>query len=178
MNAYLVRRVGVASAVIAASTWTATSLAQGTAVVAQPPTRPAPAETITTGYSGPNRAMLGSGVAVFGLSYVPAVIVASQSPQSVDSKLYIPVAGPWLDLANRPSCGAGAAPCDEEGRNRALVAVDGAFQGLGALLTVGSFLMPEHKQVVTTTVGVDKPEVHFGPARLGSGYGVSAYGSF
>ena len=41
----------------------------------------------------------------FTLAYVPAVLVAQQSTQSADNHLYVPVVGPWVDLADRPTCG-------------------------------------------------------------------------
>lgn len=179
MKRELVRNLGIAGPVVAIATWAATTSAQGSAMVAQPAATAVPTHEVVSAYRGPNRALLGSGIALLGLSYVPAVVIGAQSTQSADQKLYIPVAGPWLDLANRPPCSGADACASGESGNRALIAVDGVFQGVGALLVVGSILMPERQQVVITAKATDKPEVHFSPAQLGpGGYGVSAFGRF
>ena len=161
-----------------ALTWSSASFAQDTVVVNQPAPAPA-AEGSTAGYSGPNRALIGSGLVTFGLSYIPAVIVAGESGQSTDHHLYVPVIGPWLDLGDRPGCGAGSIGCDSESTNKVLLAVDGVFQGLGVLTTVAGFLTPESHVVTTRTAEADKPTLHLSPAHLGAaGYGLAAFGSF
>jgi len=132
--------------------------------------------------SGPNRAMLHSGIWTLGLSYVPAVVVAAESGRHGDKNLYIPVAGPWMDLSARGSCPPNTT-CSNETTNKVLLAVDGVFQGIGALDIVGAFLFPETRTI--TAASRDKTQLHVGglslrftPARLQSGYGVSALGSF
>lgn len=127
--------------------------------------------------TGPNRALLRSGLAVFALSYVPAVVVAASNSRSDDNYLYIPVAGPWLDLSRRQNCGM----CDNETLNKALIITDGIFQGIGALEFATSFLFVE-----TTTVreaAAPKPETQhlslkIGPAAISSGYGIMAMSKF
>jgi hypothetical protein len=135
-------------------------------------------------YTGPNRALISTGLVTFGLSYVPAVIVAGTSSQPADNHLYIPVAGPWLDLADRPACGAPVSdaaampsiPCDMETTNKVLLGVDGVFQGIGALTTLVGLLSPEHEEEAVTT---GKPTLHVTPARMGKGgYGIAAFGNF
>jgi hypothetical protein len=182
MKGYLVRSMGVATAVAVASTWAAASFGQDEAPLPRPPP-PAPTEVLVPTYHGPNRGMMGSGFLVFGMAYVPAVVVAAQSTQAADQKLYIPVAGPWLDLASRPSCAgataAAAVACDNDAGNRALIAIDGIFQGLGALFVAGSLFVPEHPRAMTTAQAEARPRVHISPAHLGpGGYGVAATGSF
>jgi len=133
--------------------------------------------------TGPNRALLHSGIWILGLSYVPAVIVAAESNRYGDKRLYIPVAGPWLDLTTRSNCSMNAA-CSNETTNKILIVVDGVFQGLGAFNIVGAFVFPE-----TRTVAVSSSErsntqtstlsVHILPARVGRGaYGLAAVGTF
>jgi hypothetical protein len=135
-------------------------------------TRPAH-ETVVTG--GPNSAMLSSGLFAFGVPYVASVIVASTSNYDPDKNLYVPVAGPWIDFANRGSCGGfGQRTCENETANKVLLVADGVFQGIGALEIVGAFLMPETYTVVAT-----EPRVVVGPSRVGqSGYGLAAGGTF
>jgi hypothetical protein len=185
MKRHIALALGIAGIAALSST---TASAQDTNVYTAPPAPAAPVQTTTTagppatvetttGYSGPNRYMIGSGLVVFGLSYIPAVIVAAQSSQTEDHHLYVPVVGPWLDIANRPACGPGSVGCDTETTAKVLIAVDGVFQGVGALTTVLGFLTPEHHSVTTTAS--DKPTVTFTPAQIGpTGYGAAAIGSF
>ncbi len=170
---------GAALACVASSTVSsaqqeaAPSLAAKAAVVT--PAAVAVPETTET-YAGPNRALVGTGLVTFGLSYVPALIVASQSNQQADHHLYVPVVGPWLDLVNRPACGPESVACDTETTNKVLIGVDGVFQGIGALTLIAGFLSPEHESEVVTT---GKPSIHLSPARMGAGgYGVTAFGDF
>src|SRR5580698_9865082 len=68
-----------------------------------PDTAPAESPPPAIGTAG---TLLLSGAVTFGFSYVPAVMTASESTFAIDKQLYVPVVGPWLDLANRPNCGA------------------------------------------------------------------------
>lgn len=150
---------------------------QNTEIVTQPaPVAPAAEQTA---YTGPNRALISSGILTFGLSYIPSVVVAAESSRSADHHLYVPVVGPWLDLGDRPGCGAGSIACDTETTNKVLLVADGIFQGLGVVTTVVGFLVPERAEVVTTTAQNDKPSLHLTPAQFGSsGYGLAAFGRF
>lgn len=132
-------------------------------------------ETVST--TGPNRGLLRSGLFMLGVPYVTSVIVAAQSDHPGDNNLYIPVAGPWMDLAGRGSCGnVGGPSCDGETVNKVLLVVDGIFQGLGALDIVGAFVFPETR---TVYAGSTPPRVVVAPAYYGrDGYGVSAFARF
>ena len=83
------------------------------------------------GAAGP--AVLFSGLVTFGLSYVPAVMTASESGVPVDKQLYVPVAGPLIDLGTRPTCGPATVSCSAEIGNQALLIADGFFQGLAVV---------------------------------------------
>lgn len=136
-------------------------------------------ETVLTETTGPNRAMIRTGVAVFTLSYVPAFLVAATNTRSDDEYLYLPVAGPWLDLTHREPCHS----CDSESFNKALLVTDGIFQAVGALEIVGSFLFMETRVGATAitkrkTVSAKLIPVSITPAWVGGGYGVSATGAF
>jgi hypothetical protein len=162
--------------VTAALAWSGAASAQQatqTTVAAQP----AHAETV---YEGPNRGMIGSGLVMFGLAYVPAVIVASQSTLDADHHLYVPVAGPWMNLSERPQCNSARAACDQETSNRVLLVVDGVFQGVGALTTfIGLVTTERETRTVTTRTATDKPSIHFTPASMGAGgVGAAAFGTF
>ncbi len=134
--------------------------------------------------SGPNRALLHSGIWTLGLSYVPAVVVAAESNRVADKRLYVPVAGPWLDLASRGSCYPNNTPCNHETTNKVLIVVDGIFQGIGALNIVGAFLFPETRTVTVSSAApegkrVSSLTVHLVPAQVGGrAYGLAAIGTF
>jgi hypothetical protein len=138
-------------------------------------------ETVVAGHerstvTGPNRALLSSGVWTLGASYVPALVVAIESSQSADKNLYVPVAGPWIDFAARdcPSCA-------HETANKVLLVTDAIFQGIGALQIIGSLLFVETR----TTAALSEPRVaklpplQVAPTRLAEGgYGLAARGAF
>jgi hypothetical protein len=122
--------------------------------------------TVTT----PNPTLLRSGVITLGAAYVPAFVVGVQSPRAVDRNLTVPLAGPWMDLAQR-----GCPGCAEDRLSKVLLVTDGIFQGIGALNIVGSFLFPKVRVVALSESTV----IAFSPARLpAGGFGVNANGVF
>ncbi len=128
---------------------------------------------------GPNADLIGAGLVTFGLAYLPATIVASSSDVRADQHMYVPVAGPWLDMSSRPICGSATA-CDTETGFKVLLAADGIIQGLGALMTLAGILSPE-PPAASAPVVVEKPTMHLQvtPAHMGSsGYGLAAFGKF
>jgi len=100
---------------------------------------------------------LRGGILALGVPYAASVVVAATSDRSEDKHLYIPVAGPWMDLANRSGCGNPGQPsCDKETAYKVLLIGNGILQGVGALEILGSFLFPE-----TRTVSVTKNQHRF-----------------
>jgi len=117
--------------------------------------------------------MVGSGLTIFAFSYLPAVIVGATSGLNADRTLFVPLAGPWIDFAQRPGC-TPAGQCNTENTDRVLLAIDGVFQGIGALTTVGAFL--DHQ---TRGTALDSSRLRVVPAQVGSsGYGLIALASF
>jgi hypothetical protein len=117
-----------------------------------------------------------AGITLFTISYAPSAYIASQS--QVDKSLFIPIAGPWMDLATRPACtppivAAGYSlpvdPCIGETITRAALVLSGAIQGLGAVITL--FGLPTHAQVAGGDHGV---HVSIVP----TGLGAAAFGTF
>jgi hypothetical protein len=176
-----------ALAAIAAATWTSASYAD---------TAPAPSAAVTfpgsapvveeTTYVPPNRAILAGGLIAFAGSYVPSVVVAAANGNSFDNRLYIPIAGPWIDLGQRPGCAGSQFNCSRESGFAGLLIVDGVVQALGALATGLAFVVPERRTRVLSASAdrarrsaPQKLAVHVVPARLGQdGYGVAAFGGF
>jgi hypothetical protein len=139
---------------------------------------PAAATELTT-YRPPNVPILAAGIGTFVASYGAAITVGAANSNSADNNLFIPIAGPWLDLQNRPSCGGPGAPsCSIEDGSRALLVIDGIFQGLGVLAIGLGLVVPEKRHTVVSA-RTQKPSVHVFPAQVSrDGYGVAAAGAF
>lgn len=146
-----------------------------------PPTLVAPHEMGTYQEERPNVGLITTGIVTLGLSYGTSAIVAATSKNPADRHLYVPVAGPWMNLAQRGHCEGRA--CGSEGTYKALLVADGIFQGLGALEIIGGMLTTETRTVSTgrssSPSTAASPSVRVSPARFGQGaYGVTAYGTF
>jgi hypothetical protein len=147
-------------------------------VVAAPQTRYSETSTVN---EGPRYNMLVvSGLVTFGVSYGAAVAVAATSDHQGDKRLYVPVVGPWLDLADRGSCTIGSSACDGETTSKVLIVVDGIFQGAGLLAVVGGVLAPGGSSSShSTSTSVSRTGVHFAPVSFGAGApGLAAFGQF
>jgi len=123
--------------------------------------------------------LLVTGLVTLTLSYVPAFVLASQSTLPIDQHLYAPVIGPWVDLANRPQCGATTVMCNTEGANQALLVADGIVQGLGALEILVGLATVASESPSNTPKVEDKVGVRVTPMQFGvGGYGLGAVGKF
>ncbi len=91
-----------------------------------------------------------------------------------DKKLVYPVAGPWMDLANRDCVNNN---CSNEDLNKALLIADGVVQGIGALGVLMSFVLPEKTTRRWYLIGQDG--THVTPMKMGyAGFGLGAVGRF
>src|SRR5262249_24767721 len=97
----------------------------------------------------PNRLLLFSGAGVFAASYVPSFVVVAASDRDGDGWLYVPVLGPWGDLAARDGCGPNS--CGREALNKILLIASGAAQVVGVGGVVASFFVPESQTKITAT---------------------------
>lgn len=168
------------SGVLAVLAWTALASAQTASAqtAAAPPVAPPAATERQISYGRPNTVLVGGGLSIFLASYVPSAIVAVVNDNSYDKHLYIPVAGPWLDLANRPGCGGnGQSGCPTEDGYRALLVVVGSFQALGVLATTIGLAVPERR--ITLPPKTAKATLHVLPAQVSrNAYGLAAFGTF
>ena len=126
----------------------------------------------------PNPYLLTTGFILFGGSYIPSLIVAAESSNPSDQHLYVPLAGPWIDLANRGGCPVSSNSCNTETTNKVLLGVDGVFQAIGTLEVIWGFLRPVHEDVTVVHATRYTPEIHFEPTKLAGGYGLTAFGKF
>jgi hypothetical protein len=136
-------------------------------------------QTADTAYeaTGPSMAMIGSGVSIFALSYLPAVFVGATSGLGADRSLIVPLAGPWIDLTQRHDCGP-VSSCNSENTAKVLIITDGVLQGLGALTVVSGFFTTVYETRTVRTARL-QPTLQIGPGKVGSsGYGLWAVGTF
>jgi hypothetical protein len=171
----------VTAATLVLTAWTSHALADETShaqdpsttnvgPVAPPVVISPPRDVITIQEKTPNAGLITSGVMLFGIPYAASVIVAASSDRQGDKNLYIPVVGPWMDLADRGQCFGPR--CDNETSNQVLLVANGILQGVGVLQIVGGFVFPSTR-TVTRTAGV-----HVTPTGGRSSVGLAAYGSF
>ncbi|WP_437952750.1 hypothetical protein WME98_20075 [Sorangium sp. So ce296] len=107
-------------------------------------------DTVTITDSVPNRGLIWSGVAVLGTTYGISTVVATFSDRPADRALWVPIAGPWIDLGTRGKCG-GDRSCNTEATNKVLLVADGLGQAIGALQILSGFIFPAKRTV--TEVG-------------------------
>jgi hypothetical protein len=137
----------------------------------------APTHDVSRARTKPNSMLLKSGIVLLGVPYTASILVATTSDHRADRYLYVPVAGPWMDLSARDStreCQIGQ-PCKNDGVNRGLLIANGVFQGLGALEVLGAFLFPENVQ---SQGGAQKEGLRVSPSSFAGGYGLVASGTF
>jgi hypothetical protein len=80
---------------------------------------------------GDSKALVATGALVMLGSYTASVNVAGMSDVHTAPYLYIPLAGPWLMLAEWPRCDATSPACDHSSNADAMLVADGALQLAG-----------------------------------------------
>lgn len=115
--------------------------------------------------SKPNGVLVGTGVGLFGASYLGALLYAlgtcsaQEDCRKGSQFLYIPVVGPWLTAATAPTSGGAA-----------LAAFDGGVQTIGAALFAAGFIWKKQFVVWQDPTGAASLEVT--PVAAGTGAGV------
>lgn len=103
------------------------------------------------GHVGETRATsaLVFGIALFSLSYVPSFAIAAESSKTSDRGLYVPIAGPWIAFAQRPTCvetnAPGPSQCIGDNVEKLALVGSGTLQALGVLFFVMG--LPSRTQV-------------------------------
>jgi hypothetical protein len=121
----------------------------------------------TTRTRRPNVPLLTTGTSLFLLAYLPTVI--TQAAKDRNDNLYIPIAGPWMDLADNQQSTA----------EKTLLSLSGVLQGLGALGVVSSFFVPERRTRNWYLIGGGTRRAFSVSPQVGRAmYGVGAQGRF
>ena len=111
-----------------------------------------------------NTSVIATGAVTFGLSYGIAAFAASQSDRDSDRRMYVPLLGPWLAIADRDPCPVEQQSCDDETTDKVLMAVDGVFQAAGVVAVVYGVMTP---RTVTTRTRTASTESHVVPMSMG-----------
>ena len=111
--------------------------------------------------------MFTTGALVFAGSYGASVIVAGSSNRKGDDRLWVPVMGPWLDLADRGSCPIEMSSCDHETTDKVLLIADGIFQAAGVLAMVDGIMQPVHRRRTVIEAREEYRKTRIAPASLG-----------
>lgn len=120
----------------------------------------------------PHRPLLITGGLMLAGSYATTAAFAGANGPDGDKDLFIPIAGPWINLANRTCSGE----CTNETRDTLLIAGSGVLQGVGAALMITSFFVPEKIPAARIQAGPVKMQV--GPTAGAASGGLGAIGTF
>lgn len=131
------------------------------------PPRDEPASTVYTN-KRPNTALLVTGVALFASTYVTTAAVHAGNGREggVDDHLYIPIAGPWINLGQS----------SHETRDDVLIVGSGILQGVGAGLAISSLFIPN--KVETARISAGPVKMNVTPTTYAGGAGLGAVGTF
>jgi hypothetical protein len=125
----------------------------------------------------PHSTLLSTGVGLFVIGYGSSVVAGAVSNRDEDKNLFIPVVGPWMDLADR-DCGSRGCGGNED-LAKAMIVTSGIVQGAGVIMGLSSLFIPE-----TTSVKEErrsaavKPTVRVTPVSFGAGAGAGVVGRF
>lgn len=156
------------------STTTTTSAEDVSAAAPMPPVTSTPmtsGETTTVyQHQRPNRPLLITGSALLVGTYATTAAVSGANGPVADRDLYIPIVGPWINIADRDT------NRPDNTRDTLLIAGSGVLQGIGAALIVTSIFVPESVPAARISAGNVKMQVT-PTAGYGSG-GLGAVGTF
>jgi hypothetical protein len=162
------RSTGASGAMLPPSTTTPTSTT--TPVTTTSPT-PSGESTVIYSKRTPNKAVLITGASLLVGTYVTTAALAGANGSVADKDLYIPIVGPWINIGDRPS-----STRSESTRDTLLIAGSGVLQGIGVLMAVGSFFIPEKVPAARISAGNVKMEVI--PTAAAGSAGLGAIGTF
>lgn len=111
-----------------------------------------------TAETQPNQLLLATGIATAGFTYAASAYVGLTSPHASSHWLVLPLAGPWVSLGTRGTCGrSSASTCEVESAYKTLLVVDGIVQLAGAAQILAAFFQREPKRSSITIAPVHVP---------------------
>jgi hypothetical protein len=138
----------------------------------------APARDTTVRYQverGFNVPIIVTGSILFIGGYAGALGSAWASDRPEYDQMYIPIAGPFMTLAERGTCSQ--LPCRGSGGEKVFLVADGMLQSVGLVMTIAGLVIPETR-LVPVRVGSSSVRVQVAPSAGLGGTGLSAFGSF
>ena len=137
-------------------------------------------QKVPPGYYVEDRGIMGlqiAGPVTLGIPYVLGLLIVSAMDYPNRSAwLIVPAAGPFITLGIREdSCKIDRdASCQEEDATaRTFLIMDGAMQAAGAAMFITGVAVRRQRLVRETVV-----DLHLTPMRIGSGFGLGAFGTF
>jgi len=124
--------------------------------------------------TGPDPTLMRSALWTIGVMYGTSVVVAFVSPRSADNYLFVPIAGPWLDLRHRNAADNGK----YETFYKALLMADGVVQAFGAAQLAWSVVFGETRLVEVSRVEPTAFALHISPLVARDLLGVNTHGTF
>lgn len=118
----------------------------------------------------PNKAVLITGGSLFVSTYVTTAALAAANGPTADKDLFIPVVGPWINLADRDT------NREDNSRDTALIVGSGVLQGVGAAMLISSFFIPE--KVPTARISAGNVKMNVTPTAGPGAGGIGAVGTF
>lgn len=134
---------------------------------------PAPRESVTV-YERhrPHKALFITGASIFLTTYALTASFAAAGERAADRDLFVPGAGPFMNLANR-NCSRG---CITDTRDTALLITSGVLQNIGAVLMITSAFIPNKVPAARITAGSVNMQV--APTAGAGSAGLGALGTF
>lgn len=127
----------------------------------------------------PGRMLVATGALTLFASYLPALVVAATSDHRGDKALYVPLVGPWVDLAQRGCMAGERLHCGSTPMETAGLVIMGLSHLAGVVQIVAGLSMPDRPMVVMPATAKAKTTFGIAPAALGrGGYGFAAAGQF
>ena len=122
--------------------------------------------------------LLSTGIGLLVIGYGSSVVAGAVSNRDEDKNLFIPVVGPWMDLADR-DCGSRGCGGNED-LAKAMIVTSGIVQGAGVLLGIGSLIIPETTSTTEEKrrTAATKPTIKVTPVSFGAGAGAGVVGRF
>ena len=152
--------------------WSATMLAIATTTAPSLADGPSGESIPVYGYERPHKTLLIAGATTFVATYAVTASFAGAGQRAADRDLFVPLAGPFMNFANR-NC---ARDCATDTRDNALILTSGALQLIGVGLMITSAFVPN--RVAAGHIVAGPVTMQVAPTAAAGGGGLGAVGTF